>query len=123
MEDSYQIPRIEATNSSYGGIYGRYYIRDELRQVTDEMIARMTTRNVGRDTVTNFRLTEADLRPNDHWCISNSMYYAPLMSTDSYATGRIHFGKNEGYLNVSKRPTQETLDKLYDLFGWYYVDI
>lgn len=37
--------------------------------------------------------------------------------------GHIHFGKNEGYRNVSKRPTQETLDELYDLFGWYYVDI
>lgn len=123
MEDSYQISRTEAINSNYRGIYGRYYIRDELRQVTDEMIARMTTRNAGRDIVTNFRLTEADLPPNDHRYISNSMFYASPMSTDSYATGRIHFGKNEGYQNVSKRPTQETLDELYDLFGWYYVDI
>ena len=101
MEDSYQISRIEAINRSYEGIYHR----PDIRRVTDEMIAHMTTRNY------------------DHRHILNNMYYAPLMSTDSYATGRIHFGKNEGYLNVSKRPTQETLDELYDLFGWYYVDI
>mgnify|MGYP003525504372 FL=1 len=101
MEDSYQISRIEAINRSYEGIYHR----PDIRRVTDEMIAHMTTRNY------------------DHRHILNNMYYAPLMSTDSYATGRIHFGKNEGYQNVSKRPTQETLDELYDLFGWYYVDI
>ncbi len=105
MEDSYQIPRIEAINRSYRGIYGSSYIRDELGRVTDEMIAHMTTRNYDYDH------------------ILNNMYYAPLMSTDSYATGRIHFGKNKGYQNVSKKSTQETLDELYDLFGWYYVDI
>lgn len=105
MEDSYQISRIEAINRSYEDIHGRYYIRDELGLVTDGMIAHMTTRNY------------------DHRHILNSMFYASPMSTDSYATGRIHFGKNEGYQNVSKRPTQETLDELYDLFGWYYVDI
>ena len=78
MEDSYQISRIEATNSSYGGIYHR----PDIRRDTDKMIAHMTTRNY------------------DHRHILNNMYYAPLMSTDSYATGRIHFGKNEGYKNV-----------------------
>ena len=101
MEDSYQISRIEAINRSYEGIYHR----PDIRRVTDEMIAHMTTRNY------------------DHRHISNSMFYASPMSTDSYATGRIHFGKNEGYQNVSKKPTQKTLDELYDLFGWYYVDI
>lgn len=101
MEDSYQISRVEVINRNYESIYHR----PDIRRDTDKMIAHMTTRNY------------------DHRHILNNMYYAPLMSTDSYATGRIHFGKNEGYQNVSKRPTQETLDELYDLFGWYYVDI
>lgn len=32
-------------------------------------------------------------------------------------------GEHQVRIPVNLRPTQETLDELYDLFGWYYVDI
>ena len=32
-------------------------------------------------------------------------------------------GEHQVRIPVNSRPTQETLDELYDLFGWYYVDI
>lgn len=56
--------------------------------------------------------------------VQQDFNFRPLTTNGEIATGKIIFNKfNGGYKLVSKRPTQETLDELYDLFGWYYVDI
>ena len=50
--------------------------------------------------------------------------FRPVTASGEIATGKIIFNEfDSSYKLVSKRPTQETLDELYDLFGWYYVDI
>lgn len=56
--------------------------------------------------------------------VQQAFNFRPLTTNGEIATGKIIFNEfHGGYKFVSKRPTQETLDELYDLFGWYYVDI
>lgn len=120
MENLYQISsasnsRVENFRDIHGGAHavGIANARDSL--VNHHLYEIEDT--LGPYTVPSHYFEAVSLRESPH-------YRFTLPTTPpEVIVGRIHFGKNEGYRNVSKRPTQETLDELYDLFGWYYVDI
>ena len=79
-----------------------------------------------RDTA-SFNSDFEDVRSLD-WPNLSQYYIRTTPSTignNEQSTGYfiLKTGEHQVRIPVNSRPTQETLDELYDLFGWYYVDI